>query len=199
MTTTSVYQMVFDSVDLLEVILKFLDFPDISGAAPVNKLFYATSTRLYNNHVTTNIFRPCSEFVRELVDELHDNLKSNKMVFAVEQVYLRSTIYMLNNDGLVFIKDLELMEQMFLLSIDMYRVSNLLGLPVESITKMKVLRERLNEYFYVDYPDKYDVPMLRQMACFKQIPKWYKMKRSVLIRMLRRPNDKSFYVPSKHI
>lgn len=190
--------MVFDSVDLLEVILKFLDYPDISGVAPINKLFYATSTRLYNNHVTTNIFRPCSEFVRELVDELHDNLKSNRMVFAVE-IYLRSTMYMLNKYWLVFIKDLEFMEQMFLLSIDMYRVSNLVGLPVESIKKMNDLKEGLNEYFYVDYPDKYDVPALRRMACFKQIPKWYKMKRSVLIRMLRRPGDKLFYVPSKHI
>lgn len=199
MTTTSVCQMVFDNVDLLEVIFKFLDYPDISGVAPVNKLFHATSTRIYNDHIKTNIFIPCSEFVREMTWNLQYHLKYGNLTFAVEEIYIPSTFHMLNKYWLVFIKDLEFMERMFVLAVDMYRLSNLLGLSVESMNDMNILRERLNEYFYADYPDKYDVPMLRAMARFKHIPKWYKMKRSVLIRKLWRPEDKLFHVPSKQI
>ena len=102
---------------------------------------------------------------------------------------------MINKYWLVLIKDFAFMESMFLLSLDMFLCADLCRVPYKDRDDMVNLRDNLNEYFYVDNPDKYDVDMLRKFAKFKNVKKNYKMKRSLLIRNLRRDPEKLYYVP----
>ena len=139
-------------------------------------------------HVTLNI--------KLKLDDYYHARYSHNYSFG----YLNKTKYMffeylkmqLNDYWLILVKNLKFMENTFVFCVTVYDETNMFEISNKNIDKF---RERLNEYFYVDYPDNYNIDMLRKMARFKKIKKWYKMKRSVIVKQLERPKDKLYYVP----
>ena len=52
----------------------------------------------------------------------------------------------------------------------------------------------LDNYLYVEYPEKYSLYDLRIMARFKKIQNYYNMKTSKLKKALSRPLDEVYYL-----
>jgi len=64
--------------------------------------------------------------------------------------------------------------------------------------RLQSIFDIMDDYMYVEYPDSYLNIELHRMARFKQIKQQYKMKRSRLIKALKRPNDEVYYFQYEH-
>ena len=66
--------------------------------------------------------------------------------------------------------------------------------PLSIQMKIENIRKKICHYLYIEFPEKYNVETLRQFAKFKKIKHFYRMRRSALIRNLRRPANESYHI-----
>lgn len=187
--------IVLNNGDLVEYILKFLEYHEISGVGPVNKTFYETATRLYERWMHQTIRTPCEILEKEMVlivKRGFDDVQPHHAISA----YIYYMRRILNDYWLMFVKDLEFMERMFCFTTVVFGniPCNLSDTEKEGLN---VIRNELLKYFYIEYPDNYDAEMLHLLARYKHGRSVKKFKRSRLIKLLTRPEGQVYHIPDK--
>lgn len=209
------------STDIMNIIFDYLDFATLSTIAPVNKQFYNLSKVRYQSKIETEVLNPAKEMINDYInlvspeiilfyiqDDIHDifdTLTACERVLRDTESFLKQ--FTTNNYWILLVKDIELMEQFF---VTMSRGNVMLTRYHSAINKfssydrlddINTLYGKIQSYFdildnylYVEYPEKYSLYDLRIMARFKKIPKYFNMKTSKLKRALRRPLDEVYYL-----
>lgn len=208
------------SIDIMNIIFDYLDFATLSAIAPVNKQFYNLSKERYQSKIETEVLNPAKEMINDYVntvspeiiqfyiqDDIHDifdTLRACERVLRDTESFLKQ--FTTDNYWILLVKDLELMEQFFVTlsranvmltryrsAISIYNFDRLDDINT-LYGKIQSYFDILDNYLYVEYPEKYSLYDLRIMARFKKIPKYYNMKTIKLKRALRRPQDEVYYL-----
>lgn len=214
-TTTMSLLTLLESTDIADLIFDLLDAATISGIAPVCKSFAELSNKHYETRINKDLLIPAKNMYDDFYEKTLRHYISNKYRYSMNFTrQLRNFLKMLyefesfiepfinKNYWVLFIYDLNIMENMFLFisRLDEIIEDNPLFFRTNNSQDNRDLYYRLqhifdimDDYMYVEYPDRYLNIELRRMARFKKIKKQYKMKRSLLLKALRRPVNEVYY------
>lgn len=208
------------SIDIMNIIFDYLDFATLSVIAPVNKQFYNLSKERYQSKIETEVLNPAKTMINDYINlvspviiqfyiqddiyDIFDSLRACERVLCDTESFLKQ--FTTDNYWILLVKDLELMEQFFVTmsrgnvmltryrsAISIYNFDRLDDINT-LYGKIQSYFDILDNYLYVEYPEKYSLYDLRIMARFKKIPKYYNMKTIKLKRALRRPQDEVYYL-----
>ena len=202
------------SNDVLHIIFDYLDFATLSAIAPVNKQFHSLSKERYQSKLETEVLNPAKEMIDDYTSVVNphiilfyssdynnsiDIINSCVLILYKTESFLKRFIQY--EYWIILIYNLELMESLFLtmsrVNIVLIRFVAAINITDEMNTlygKIQSYFDILDNYFYVEYPEKYSLYDLKTMARFKKIPKYYNMKTSKLKQALRRPLDEVYYL-----
>ena len=202
-------EKVFNSEDIIEYIMNKMDYYDISSIGLINKLFNKVSKRIYDIKIKIQLYYPFAiEYNYYNILLIHT--RDNPITIYNYQYYV-STFYdfieiILETYWVVLIKDLNKMEHIFesliyynnMFNIYTYRLQGYhIDINIEQIklkNKIDKINKQIIKYLYVENPDKYNVNELKSMAKFKKIKKYYRLRRSHLVKKLSRPENEIYYL-----
>ena len=202
-------EKVFNCEDIIEYIMNKMEYYDISNIGLINKLFNKVSKRIYDIKIRIQLYDPfANEYNYYTTLLIHT--RDNPITIYNYQYYV--TIFydfierIVETYWVVLIKDLNKMEHIFESLIyynntyDIYTY-RLQGYHIDINIEQKKLKNRMDKtnkkifkYLYVENPDKYNVSELKSMAKFKKIKKYYRLRRSHLVKKLSRPENAIYYL-----
>ena len=218
MQTTTIFSII-DCNDLANIIFNQLDVATIAAVAPVCKRFTELSNEHYETRLNKDILLPSKELYDNFYEKtlkLYNSKKDRYLLQFTGQIRnFKKMLYefeifiepfVKNNYWLLFVNDLDIMEKMFLFVSRISEMienqdhiffnTNVSQDDKDLYFRLQNIFDILDNYMYVEYPDRYINIELHRMAKFKKIKKQYKMKRYYLIKALKRPNDESYYISS---
>lgn len=215
-------ETVFNCGDIMEHIMSFLPYYMVSGMAPVNKTCNMISKRVYSSKHAGELLQPFDDIYNKIIYTVNlfiDSPSGVKNIMCTNECCLLCTckhnicniVNVLNfyTDTILekklwvmLVKDFEKMEKYFDILSKIYIVyecyctniylKDIIPLSIQS--NIEKTRDKICNYMYIEYPNKYTVVELRKFAKFKRIKNFHKMRRSTLIRHLRRPVNESYYI-----
>jgi hypothetical protein len=211
--------LVLENLDMLHEIYKFLDFATISTIAPVCKTFAMLSEEYYIKKLDEEVLIPAKMSYNNFYEKtvrLYLSKDQYVLLFHVQRASFVNMLYEFeafiipftqNNHWLLFLYDLNIMENMF---VFVSRINQIIEknrdivffnqqLPnylerTELYFRLQSIFDILDNYFYIEYPDLYINSQLHMMAKFKKIKKQSNMKKIALIKALQRPLNEVYYI-----
>lgn len=212
---------IFDYTDIADIIFDMLDFATISAVAPVCKRFAVLSKKHYPKRLQSDIIDPAKRDFNKFFDStmcsyVADHYFSivffvhiNNFTRVLERFEAFATCFLEDNYWLLLLNDFDVMESMF---IFVSRINYLMETHkndlffnngfsnteyYERVTlyyRLHGLFDSLDAYLYMEYPERYGISEVHMMARFKKIKKHWGMKKTALVRALRRPVDEVYYL-----
>lgn len=212
---------IFDYTDIADIIFDMLDFATISAIAPVCKRFAVLSKQHYPKRLQSDIIDPAKRDFDEFFNSTMRSYVTNHYFSIVFSVHINNFIRVLErfevfitrfltaNYWLLLLNDLNVMESMLLF---VSRINYLMDTHArdlffnngfsnteyyERVTlyyRLHGLFDSLDAYLYMEYPERYGISEMHMMARFKKIKKHWGMKKTALVRALRRPVDDVYYL-----
>jgi hypothetical protein len=222
MNTTMSLLTLLECTDIANLIFDLLDAATISGVAPVCKRFTELSHKHYETRINNDLLIPAKLMYDDFYEKTIRLYISNKYRYFLNfTAQLRNFLKMLyeferfiepfinKNYWVLFVYDLNIMEKMFLFISrlnemmedhrhQLFFYTNVSQDNKDLYYRLQSIFDIMDDYMYVEYPDRYLNIELHRMARFKQIKQQYKMKRSRLIKALKRPNDEVYYFQYEH-
>lgn len=201
---TDAITTVMESEDLLDYILSFLEYYDVSGCALVNKLFHKISSRMYTIKINKTLYDPFNELYKSTMQKTMVKTINVRNYYEVCEIFFDFIDRTVKEYWVVLIKDLEIMEKLFSYIVSYNAIFMtftemifMTNTDRSLLTKIEGIKSRTLSYLYVEYPEKYNMETLKKMAKFKKIKGYYKMKRIELIKALERPTDELYFIETK--
>lgn len=198
--------IVFDNYDICNIIWGYLDIPTIGMLSCVSRLTFQLYKDIYRKKFNieyidkANIqFDNYIKYGERFIYHMYDNDIILHAMISVNQ-FLKPFIE--DNLWIALVNDFHLMEKIFYeLSFLNRSLKQMISSKLfEEAFKNEIYRKMLlsfdiiDNYMYIEYPEKYNVIELKQLASFKNIRKCHKKKRNQLIKSLTRPKDEIYYL-----
>ena len=220
-TSTMSLVTLLECTDIADTIFDLLDVATISGVASVCKNFADLSNKHYETRMNKDLLIPAKIMYDDFYEKTLKHYISNKYRYSLNfTAQLRNFVNMLyeferfiepfinKNYWVLFVYDLNIMEKMFLFvsRIDemmedhkntLFFCTNVSQDNEGLYYRLQNIFDIIDNYMYVEYPDRYLNIELHRMAKFKKIKQQYNMKRSRLIKALQRPRDEVYYFQSE--
>lgn len=212
---------IFDYKDITDIIFGLLDFATISAIAPVCKRFAALSKEHYTTRLNQDVIDPARQAYDAFYQNTMRLYLSNQYYGFMFRMRLDRFLQILDEFEafvqpfieskywVLFLYDLDAMESMFLF---LSRLNHVIEFNKQHIffntrlrneeykergemyRRLQAIFDELDNYMYVEYPDRYVNSDLHTMARFKKIEKHWGMKKSKLKRVLQRPEQEVYYL-----
>ena len=202
---------VFTNYDILWNILKHLDIFNLNAIASVSKLFNQLNVDMYTLRLKSTIIEPAQELFSNYITSIQptinlinlNNNNHNYNLITDDDLYdfmtklnnFLSTI-LDSNLWIALVNNFILMENIFChLSniVVLFKYLKFNTFDKELDCKMNANFKKIRKYLYVENPEFYTVEDLKLLCRFKNIKKNYKLKRSYLIKALKRPKDELYF------
>lgn len=194
--------------DLCLLIWSNLDLPTIGALACLSKTTYRIykdtyRVRLNNEFIipANKLFNTYFSITKPLLMTTYDRVSNDVITQIMQNVCLLLDPFVNNQLWIALVNDLELMEDVFysIAYIEKslkysYQTNLYTVFHTDLYTKVKEYFDKIDKYFYVEYPSKFNVTDLKVLANFKKVRKCYKKNRSQLIYSLKRPTNESYFL-----
>ena len=195
---------IFDVYDIVEEISSYLILFELSGFGLINKTCNQVYKIFYNHRMENDIVIPYNKCYKDL-------LRHRLMLFSQEYNYASTNIKITDkllayyntlediykNYWIVLVHDLDKMEMLFLMCANMYDVLKPMLITFEDkqyYKTLELIKNEYSKYFFLDDPDKHDTATIKRLARYKGVPKYYRKRRSILIRELKKPYNLSYLI-----
>lgn len=200
--------IVFSNYDICSIIWKYLDAPTINSLSHLSKLFNELNKTFYQKRLKDDYIDPANKIYETYIDG------SNLLVFYMEADLITCHMirdsmrnvtslirkFFINDLWIALVNDLELMENLFYhvsflnRSYNYYKSTMFFRFLFEEKIYKDVLDafDDIKQFLYIEYPNKFNVIELKQLARFKNVRKVNKRNRSQLIHSLRRPQNERY-------
>lgn len=209
---------ILDCNDIAYIIFDQLDFVTLSSVAPVCKRFLEFSQELYRVKLNAAVINPAKQLYNDFCESTLQSYLSKSAYSLDFSIQRRNFVNMLfefedfidpfinKNYWILLVYDLDIMEKIFMF---VSRINNMIELHKNTIFfdirmvdedrtnqyhRLMSIFDILDNYLYVEYPDRYINSQLHMMAKFKKIVGESRLKRLHLIRSLTRPKDEVYYI-----
>lgn len=200
--------IVFGNYDICSIIWKYLDAPTINSLSHLSKLFNELNKTFYQKKLKDDYIDPANKIYETYIDG------SNLLVFYMEADLVTYNMirdsmrnvtsfirkFFMNDLWIALVNDLDLMENLFYhvsflnRSYNYYKSTMFFRFLFEEKIYTDVLDafDDIKQFLYIEYPNKFNVIELKQLARFKNVRKVNKRNRSQLIHSLRRPQNERY-------
>lgn len=206
---------VFTNYDILSKILENVDIFTLNAIASVSKLFNKINVDMYNKKLKSTIIEPANINFKNYIISIQPTIdlinlhNANNYHILISDEDLYSLMIYMNNLLESFLKttlwialvnDFMLMENLFchLANIEIFlqyvRKYNLNNVNKELEQKLIKNLQSIKQYLYIENFDFYTVEDLKILCKFKNIKKYYKLKRIHLTKALTRPKNELYYL-----
>jgi len=197
--------IVFDNYDICYIIWKYLDLPTIGVLSSVSKLTFQLYKDLYKKKniefmdKAYEVFNNYIKYGERLIYHIYDN---NIILNAMINVNHFMKAFIEDNLWIVLVNDFHFMEKIFYELSFLNRTFKQLkssklfdeAFGTETYTNVQHSFDIIDNYMYIEHPEKYNVIELKHFASFKQIKNCHSKKRTQLISSLTRPKNEIYYL-----
>ncbi len=190
-------EYVFQSNDILEIILSKLPFYIVSSLLPVNTQFYNIGKVIYDNEIIKIYYESIDTLSYISKTILNHHLLSftdKKLLYQIFNSYLHDLIF--KNHWTILIYQPEFCEKFFLVSSEFrhyfhHHETMLHPLYLEYKQWCKLFQP-IRKYLFIKNPHDYTLDKLRILATLKGIKRNYKLNKSELVHRLKFKHSKVY-------